>query len=141
MRRDAEDFGVKPAAGITGPLFEGPFARSRFDPTALEAAIAEMVWPRRRECPVSIAGITAATGAEARAVKEAVENLVACHRCMIGARRGEPAGYFWIVSAEDQVAAVGPYKAQILAMLRRLRVLDSPEDYCAFIGQLPLEGD
>lgn len=126
---DAADFGV------------GPFARSAFDPSALERCVAALIWPRRRECPVSIAEITKETGADARAVKGAVEKLVAHHRCMIGARRAKPAGYFWIVSAEDQQEAVRPFKAQALKELRRLRVVDSPEDYRAFVGQLALEGD
>jgi hypothetical protein len=117
-----------------------PFARSTIEPNALERLVAQLIWARRRSNPITIAEICRGDNRAAREVKAAVESLVTVHRCRIGARRGEPAGYFWIQTAEDQAAAVGPYRAQILAMLRRLRVLDSAEDYRRFVGQLALEG-
>lgn len=123
----------------------GAFDRSTVRADRMEVLIAALIWPRRgRERPISIAEIIQMAGVEGlteRTVKGVVEQLVVTHRCRIGARRDAPAGYFWIADAEDQAAAVNPYKAQILSMLRRLRVLDSAEDYRAFVGQLELEGD
>jgi hypothetical protein len=58
----------------------------------------------------------------------------------IGARREEPAGYFVIQNNEDLEAAVGPYKSQILAMVRRLRVLEpSQHSRLEFLGKIRLE--
>jgi hypothetical protein len=57
----------------------------------------------------------------------------------IGGRRGEPAGYFVVVDLEDLELAVRPYKDQIFAMLRRLRVLMSPHAYRELQGQLTIE--
>jgi hypothetical protein len=123
----------------------GAFDRSTTRPDRMEILIAAMIWFRRgRTNPISIAEIIRLAGVEGltdRTVKGVVEQLVVTHRCRIGARRDEPCGYYWIVDAEDQAAAVSPYKAQILSMLRRLRVLDSHEDYRAFVGQLALEDE
>jgi hypothetical protein len=121
-----------------------PFERSRIDPNAAENFVAELLYneARGREKAIPIASIgrlLVSAGflrADARTVKKTVENLVVVHRCRIGARRSKPHGYFWIETAEDQAAAAAPYRAQILAMLRRLRVLDSAEDYRRFVGQL-----
>jgi len=124
---------------------ETAFDRSSVRPDRMEILIAALIWFRRgRENPISIAEIIRISGVEGlteRTVKGVVEQLVVTHRCRIGGRRDEPCGYFWIVDAEDQAVAVSPYKAQILSMLRRLRMLDSAEDYRVFVGQLALEGE
>jgi hypothetical protein len=135
---DAEDY-----AGA-GPLFEqpeeGPFGRSKLPPTALERDIAERIWRHRgRANAISIARLTQETGLSDRTIKQQVETLVDTHRMRIGGYREDPAGYAIIETAEDLAAAVGPYKAQALAMLRRLRVLESPEGWREFLGQLRLE--
>ena len=44
-----------------------------------------------------------------------------------------------IQDADDQATAVGPYKSQILAMFKRLRVLEAPHRLREFLGQLKLE--
>lgn len=127
-----------------GPLFEqrreGPFARSKIKPTSLEALIAGLIWQHRgRGRPIAIARIRELTSCGERTIKGLVEELIVTHKMRIGARRGESPGYFIIEDIEDQEAAVGPYKAQILAMLRRLRVLESPESLREFLGQLAIE--
>jgi len=123
----------------------GPFSRSTVRPDRMEVLIAALIWQRRgRMAPISIAEIIRVAGVEGltdRTVKAVVAQLIETHRCRIGARRDEPSGYFWIVDADDQDAAVRPLKAQVRAELRRLRVLDSHEDYRAFVGQLALEGE
>lgn len=124
---------------------ETGFDRSTVRPDRMEILIEGLIWQRRgRGNPISIAEIIQVSGVEGlsdRTVKGVVEQLVVTHRCRIGARRDDPSGYFWVVDAEDQAAAVAPYKAQILSMLRRLRVLDSAEDYRVFLGQMALEGE
>ncbi len=120
---------------------EGPFSRSTVHPERAEMLVGSVIWRHQgRGNPISIARlIETFPEFTVRKVKETVEQLVVTHRCRIGARRGDPEGYFWVVDAEDQAAAVKPYRAQIIAMLRRLRVLDSPEDYREFVGQLQLD--
>jgi hypothetical protein len=129
------------------PLFDGwqgdgPFKLSALPPTTLEALIGCLIWKHHgRENPISIAKLRELTGVGERTIKDIVEQLVVSHKVPIGGRREEPVGYFIIENAEDQAAAAGPYKSQILAMLRRLRVLESPEGMREFLGQLRLEAE
>jgi len=68
-----------------------------------------------------------------------VEQLVVSHWMKIGGRREAPAGYYMIETAEDLATAVGPYRAQIISMWRRLRVLMQPQALRELLGQLKLE--
>ena len=127
-----------------GPLFDqpvdGPFARSKFRPTGHETLIASLIWQHRgRARPISITRLQELTGLSERTIKGVVEELVVSHRMRIGARREDPSGYFIIEDAADLEAAVKPYKAQVIAMLRRLRALESAEAVREFLGQLALE--
>ncbi len=138
--RDAADFAeVNPA----GPLFEwaeGPFTRSKVQPTPQEALVGGLIWKHTgRRNPISIAEITRQTGFHARQVKEVVEQLRVTHRAAIGARREEPAGYFRIVDAEDLEETVGPYRSQILRMFQVYRALDEAHRVREFLGQLSLQ--
>ena len=127
------------------PLFDGyaehgAFADSKVDPTAIERVVAEIIWTHRgRQNPISIATLSRSTGKCEREIKGVVEQLVVTHRMRIGAKREEPSGYFTIVDAEDLAAAVGPYRAQIFAMWRRLRVLLSKHELAEMLGQLRIE--
>lgn len=140
-RRELDDnYGRE--ASIDGPLFQdsGPFAASLIPPTDDERRVALLISQfRGKEHPVSIAQIRVQTGLSERQIKGIVEQLVVTHRIQIGGRREEPVGYFIIETAEDREAAVTPYKRQILAMLRRLRVLESKQALSEFVGQLELE--
>ena len=136
---DAGDF----ASGF-GPLFEqpaeGPFCRSKLKPTTLEARIAELIWKHQgRANPIEIAAISEVAGVGERTVKSIVESLVVSHKMQIGARREDPAGYFILCDAEDVAAGSGPYKAQMVAMAHRLRVLLPAREMREFLGQLRLE--
>jgi len=132
----------EPGTTDGGIALTGPFGRSRFRPTRNETVLASLIWQHRgRQNPVSIARLHEITGFGERAIKDIVEQLVDSHKMRIGARRAEPVGYYIIEDAEDLAAAVGPYKAQILAMLRRLRALESPEALAEFMGQLRLEAE
>ena len=142
-RVDAGDFG---SAGFG--LFERQsacptlFADSKITPDAKERVVAEMIACHKgRENPISIARLTAATGWDARTVKGIVEQLVVTHRIRIGGRRGEPGGYFMIVDLEDLEAAVRPYRDQIFAMFRRLRVLMGTHALAEMAGQLAMSVD
>jgi hypothetical protein len=143
---DADPYGT-PAVQAPGPLFaaieDEPFADSKIAPTAIERVVAGMIWKHQgRNNPISIAALSSATGKDARAIKAIVEQLVTTHRARIGGYRGadgDPAGYAVIVDAEDLAAAVGPYRAQIFAMWRRLRVLLSRHELAELHGQLGLE--
>ena len=118
----------------------GPFAGSRLRPTKLEILIAGLIWQHKgRAQPVSIAHLKELTGINERAIKGIVEQLIVSHKMRIGGRREEPAGYYIIEDLGDQQTAVGPYKAQILSMLRRLRVLESREMLREFLGQMSIE--
>ena len=126
------------------PLFDGyaehgAFADSKVDPTAIERVVAEIIWSHQgRKNPISIATLCASVGKKERDIKGIVEQLVVAHRARIGARREDPAGYFVIDDAEDLAAAVGPYRAQIFAMWRRLRVLLSKHELAELHGQLAM---
>lgn len=145
---DADDYSVRESPG---PLFEqverqGPFARSKFQPSPTELAVASLIWRHRgRKNPISIARIIETVGIpglDERAVKQTVADLVVMHRCRIGASRSQDGGgYYWIVDAEDQEAAVRPFLKQMVEMGRRLRVLMSKEDYQELVGQLRFEGE
>lgn len=143
MRRgDAGDYASTAAEpSISGPLFAaGSFDNSAQKPTPEEVIVAAFIWRHRgRGNPIAIARLKWLTGYSERQIKAIVEQLVVAHRMQIGGRREEPAGYFMIEDAEDQATAVGPYKSQILAMFRRLRVLESPRRLREFLGQLKLE--
>ncbi|GIU80160.1 MAG: hypothetical protein KatS3mg005_3398 [Bryobacteraceae bacterium] len=119
---------------------EGPFSASRLPPTKEEILVASLIWQRRGQGnPISIARLRQLTGFSERQIKGIVEQLVVAHRMRIGARREEPAGYFMIETAEDLEAAVKPYRNQILAMWRRLRVLEQTHKLMELLGQLRLE--
>jgi len=145
-RGDARDF--VSAEDAMGPLFEragverdgGPFAASKVTPERKERVVAELIWRHQgRGNPVSIAMLTKATGWTDREIKAIVEQLVVTHRMRIGAKRSEPVGYFVVADAEDLAAAVGPYRDQVFAMWRRLRVLMEPRALRELHGQLVLE--
>ena len=136
------------APTITGPLFDTPDPWPLFahddkplsGATQDELRVAGIIMEHAGSAnPVSIAAIREQTGLSERQVKGVVERLVVEFRLKIGARREEPSGYFIICSASDQEAAVGPYKAQILAMWKRLRVLEAPHALRELLGQLRLE--
>jgi len=149
---DAADFSASP-----GPLFDlvideerrvftavnradGPFGRSKLVPTALEALVAGLIWKHQgREHPVSIARLREITNLEERGIKGIVADLIDGHKMRIGARREEPVGYFIMRDPADVEAGTGAYRAQFVAMARRLRVLD-PEGMPELFGQLSLDG-
>jgi hypothetical protein len=132
-----KDFGERIAQDCTGP-----FAESKVLPDAKERVVAGMIWAHPgRAKPIPITALTAATGWNAREIKGIVEQLVVTHRMKIGGRRGEPGGYFRIVDAEDQEAAVRPYRDQIFSMWRRLRVLMGKHRLAELAGQLAMSVD
>jgi hypothetical protein len=123
-----------------GAAGAGPFAESKTMPTPPERVIAEIIWTRRgRANPISIKTLAMATGRSERDIKSIVEQLVTAHRMMIGGKRGDPVGYFIIEDAEDLEAAVRPYRDQIFAMWRRLRVLLGAKRLAELHGQLALD--
>lgn len=95
--------------------------------------------------PVSIRMLHSVTGLSERAIKDAVAELIVTHKLRIGALRGgslaaDASGYFVIESAEDLAIAVRPYEGQVLAMLRRLRVLQGGKQQIReWLGQLAVE--
>jgi hypothetical protein len=143
MRSDAADFGeaVNPAGEPPAPLFEhvdGPFSRSKFTPNKVELMIACLIWRHKGHAhPISISKIIQLSGIklDERQVKKTVGSLVCEHRCRIGASTGDPSGYFWIVTAEDERIGTAHYRAQWLDMGRRLRVLLSDDAYSELVGQ------
>ena len=128
---------------MTLPLFAGdPFARSKVCPSSTEVAIARLIWAHDGwKNPISIAEIiqhSEISGLDARRVKKVVEQLRTTHHVAVGARREFPAGYYRIVTEEDLLKAIGPYRSQILTMLRVLRGL-MPKSYLRELrGQLRL---
>lgn len=126
------------AAIVASKLSE--LAASKIPATVPESQIlAAIAEHRGHKKPISIATLHQRTGLGERVIKDAVFELVVTHKIMIGASRGNAAGYYMIESAEDQELAAGPYEAQIIAMLRRLRVLRSPHKVREFLGQRMVE--
>lgn len=142
MRNDdhLDDQPWRPAT-IDGPLFEdSPFANSPANPSPDEVLVGSLIWRHRGQSnPISIAKLQEHTGLSERTIKGIVEQLVVTHRIRIGGRREDPVGYFVINSASDQEAATKPYRNQILAMWRRLRVLEAKPALLELLGQLRLE--
>lgn len=138
MRKEPDHLDALPVAPtIGGPLFGDtsgelaseptPFDNSGNKPTPEERMIAYFIWKHRgSRNPVSVAKLNELSKLDQRTIKGTVQQLRVNHHCPIGARREEPAGYFWIVDEADRKAAVGPYRAQLLSMWDTLRVLDSP---------------
>ncbi|MFB3828937.1 MAG: hypothetical protein ACE15B_19380 [Bryobacteraceae bacterium] len=141
--RELDDLYGQRERTIEGPLFDGdPFANSTAQPTTDELLIASLIWKHRgRQNPIAIARLRELTGFTERQIKGIVEQLVVTHKIQIGGRRQEPVGYFVVEDADDQAVAVEPYEAQIISMLRRLRVLASPRRLREFLGQLGLTGE
>jgi hypothetical protein len=126
---------------MTGlPLFDlapsDVLTLSKIPASPVERQIFELIEPHRgHKQPISIAAIHTVTGLSERAIKDAVFELVVTHKVMIGASRGHSAGYYLVETSEDQELAARPYEAQIIAMLRRLKVLKSPHKLREFLGQ------
>lgn len=130
---DSPLFGPRQAAA-------DPFAQSANLPTAQEKVIAGLVWQHQgRENPVSIAKLCEATGYSERTVKGIVEQLIVMHHIRIGGRRDDKPGYFVVVDRADQQLASLPIRNQIVAMARRLAVIESPEAVRELLGQQRLE--
>lgn len=85
--------------------------------------------------PLSIKTLKSITGLSERVIKDVVHELIVTHKQRIGALRGEHPGYFMIETADDLDVAVKPYEGQILAMLRRLRVLQGKTRVREWLGQ------
>jgi len=118
------------------------FAASKIEPEAIERVIAGMIAGHRgRGNPITIAMLASATGRGAREIKAIVEQLIVTHRLKIGALRDGRGGggYFMIADADDLAAAVRPYRGQIFAMWRRLRVLLEAHELRELHGQLTIE--
>jgi len=128
----------------SAPPERGPFADSKVTPEKKEALVAGMIWQHQgRANPIAISLLSKATGWSAREIKSIVEQLVVTHRMKIGASRNqETGGYFVVVDAEDVEVAARPYRNQVFAMMRRLRVLLSEHKMREFHGQLTIsKGD
>lgn len=126
---------------IAGPLFEAnPFEDSPSKPSPDELLLGSFIWKQKgRANPISIARLRELTSFSERQIKGIVEQLVVTHKLKIGARREEPVGYFMIVDATDQETAVRTFRNQIIAMWRRLRVIDDRRSLREFHGQLTLD--
>jgi hypothetical protein len=126
---------------------DGPFERSQMPVTPVEGFVAGMIWRHQgRDNPVPIKEIVRVAAISFRLpnlsdrkVKEIVQQLRVVHRCPIGARREEPAGYFWIVDAEDLEAGLGPYRAQVIEGWRVLRAIAPRAWVLQLHGQLTLD--
>lgn len=150
MSKAAEDWDSIPVEpSIGGPLFgsesgpaeprraSGPFDDSATEPDPEEILVAGLIWKHQgRERSLAIARITEVTGLNARAVKSTVERLRKTHRCQIGPRHEDPAGYFWIVDEDDRKLARAPFHSQILAMFDTLMVFDSRESLRGLVEKL-----
>jgi hypothetical protein len=117
------------------------FADSRVRPDPKERVLAAMIFKHKgRDHPISIARLCSGTGWTQREIKGIVEQLVVTHRMKIGGRRDrETHGYFMVMDAQDLDTATGPYRQQILAMWRRLRVLLGVHALRELHGQLEIE--
>lgn len=121
------------------PLFDpaaDELAASRIPPAAKERRIFDLISPHRGHASaIPIRTLHTITGLSERSIKDAVAELIVTHKVLIGASRNADPGYFMIDTAHDQEIAVGAYKGQILAMLKRLRVLESPHKLREWLGQ------
>jgi hypothetical protein len=140
MRRVNEEA----VASLTGmPLFDAALETqdaldaSRLNVTPVERRVYDLIKRHKgHRNPVSINYINNATGISERKIKDAVAELVTSHKILIGALRGAVSyGYFIIESAEDQEVALAPFRAQILSMLRRMRVLQGAHQVREWLGQ------
>ena len=124
------------------PLFAEPdlFAGSAIEPSAMERVVAGILAQHRGwQQAIPLKALMDATGRDERQVRGVVEQLIVAHRMRIGTSLAAPCGYYTIETAEDLTRAVGPYKSQILSMLKRLRVLMEPHELRELYGQMGLD--
>jgi len=75
-----------------------------------------------------------------RTIKEEIRGLVVDHQLPIGASRdGERGGYYLITTPEEAAAATADYKKEIVALARRVRVLEGQKGINELLGQLRIE--
>lgn len=115
---------------------------SATDLSAEERAVLSLLTEARGASrAVSIDAIRAQTGMSYRAITTAVESLRTTQRMPIGSARGDPHGYFLIVSADDLETTVRPLKHQALSMLRVVSSLEGrgKSRLGELLGQLTIE--
>ena len=110
-------------------------------PSEHEREIAALLMAKHqgRENPLPISEICERLNINQRQAKAIIEALIIDFGMKIGASRGTPYGYFVIVDKQDQEAATRGYRRQILAMWRRLRMLENPHAMAELHGQLSME--
>jgi hypothetical protein len=128
------------------PLFDtnpDALTASKIHATGTERRIYDiLVGAHGHRHAIPIRTIHSVTSLSERVIKDAVYELIVTHRVRIGAvRAGIGHGYFMVESAEDAEIAIQPYKAQILTMLRRLKVLNGKVQVREWLGQMAVEFD
>ena len=130
-------------AEAPGPLFaEKPadlFADSEAEPSGIERRVAGIVHRAQgRHSPVKLKAICAETGLDEREAKDVIRRLRRNHRMPIGSRRGQDAGCFWIVDADDEAIAAAPIESQIVDMAITLRAMTSKRRRARLLGQVEM---
>lgn len=119
---------------LRGERYDGAAGELKED----ERRVADLIHGRRAANPIKIKEITAETGYDERKVKAVCRTLRNYHLLPIGASRREPAGIFWISTAEEFMAYYHTTKAQALDELQTLGRL-CRRHFPELAGQLKLE--
>lgn len=78
------------------------------------------------------------TGIDPRVVQKIVKHLIEAHGHPIGSSTGEPHGYYWIATADEQARAEQQLRNRIIRTAQRLAALkhNTPDDV---LGQIRME--
>jgi len=99
------------------------------------ARVYDLIVTRYSVAPRPLAEIQLMTGFSARRIKQIVEELRADYRLLVGARRGKPSGYFWIMTVADVDETVAPMVSQAKRMLQAASRLAGKRRVREMLGQ------
>jgi AraC-like DNA-binding protein len=119
---------------IGGMRYEGASGQLRTD----EQKLLDLIRPHSYEHPIKIKDLMAATGYDERRIKDLCRTLRDYHLFPIGASRQEPAGIFWITTAEAFLKYFHTIRAQALSELSTLHRM-ARKHFPELAGQLKLE--
>lgn len=96
---------------------------------------------RGSQFPVSVQKLADFVGVSPREVKAIVKDLVENFGIPIGASRGEPHGYYLVMTLEEMRTTVRVYEGEVFSLLRRIRTLNPKHRMVELFGQMKLQED
>lgn len=117
-------------------MTDAPTIMGLSDPEAAVLACVQACLGMAQAKPVD--QVAEETGVDPRVVQKIVKHLIERHRCAIGSATGDPHGYYWIATADEQGRAEQQLKNRIIHTAQRLAALkkNTPDE---ILGQIRME--